>query len=210
MGELGEKIIFSGKAKFGTSPYTYNWYSDIDGYLGSGSKISTSKLSACVKNGEVVPHTITLEVTDNNGNTGSDMIDVIIQSENNPPDPPEITGPKKGKTGEELNYQITTSDPEEDAIHYYISINDGENTGFEGWLGPYQSGEAIDVSYTWQGEGTQWIFVKAKDERDAESWWSMHEVEMPKYKMLDLQLLLLKFLENHPHLFLLLRQIMRL
>lgn len=45
---------------------------------------------------------------------------------NTAPDIPEITGPPKGKTGNELEYKITTNDPDGDNVYY--CINWGENT----------------------------------------------------------------------------------
>jgi len=67
----GSIIDFTGNVtEYGYPPFGYQWFSDIDGYLGAGSSIST-QLSAGY-------HSITLEVTDNNGNTGWDTITVNV------------------------------------------------------------------------------------------------------------------------------------
>jgi hypothetical protein len=67
----GESIEFNGLAYFGVSPYSYSWNSNVDGDLGTGQYISTSNLSKG-------RHIITLQVTDNNGQTATDSIDIVI------------------------------------------------------------------------------------------------------------------------------------
>jgi len=121
-----------------------------------------------------------------------------------PPNPPFITGPTNGKTGEEYSYSISTTDPDDDNIFYYVEWDDGTNTG---WQGPYPSGTRITLNHTWTIQGTFTIKAKAKDENDSESDWATLEVSMPKNKPYT-DTPFLQFLENHPHLFPLLRQLM--
>ncbi len=74
----GEAIIFSGSAIGGVTPYTFDWYSDVDGYLGSGEIITINTLSSLVRDGTVIPHTITLTVTDLNGMSDHVNISVFV------------------------------------------------------------------------------------------------------------------------------------
>ncbi len=75
-------VSFSGQcAAFGTPPLSYTWHSDIDGYLGQGQTLSTSTLSVGQKEEVIIPHTITLTVTDSTGNSSSAYINVTV----NPP-----------------------------------------------------------------------------------------------------------------------------
>ena len=71
-------MTFFADTEYGASPYTFKWYSDEDGYLGEGQEFNTDELSVVIRNGSIVPHTITLMVSDSLGNTASDSIQVII------------------------------------------------------------------------------------------------------------------------------------
>jgi Family of unknown function (DUF6345)/Dockerin type I domain len=61
-----EVLFVYGSASGGTSPYIYDWYSDIDGYLGSGESLQVMNLSCFGKEGGFAGHTIILEITDEN------------------------------------------------------------------------------------------------------------------------------------------------
>ena len=88
-----------------------------------------------------------------------------------PPDAPEITGPHLISPDGEVEFTVVASDPEHDKIYYFIDWGDGENTG---WLGPYNSGETVDVSHSWEIEGHGLVTVIAKDTYDTESESSYH------------------------------------
>lgn len=62
----GDTVTFIGSVTSGTPPYIFDWYSDIDGYLGSGNTISTDDLSAICVDSLLSPQTITMIVTDVN------------------------------------------------------------------------------------------------------------------------------------------------
>jgi hypothetical protein len=91
----------------------------------------------------------------------------------NAPDIPVITGPSYGLVGENLEYNFSADDLEDDDIFYFVDWGDGTNTG---WLGPYESGEQITLDNGWSEGGTYVIQVKAKDIHGAESDWSHHDV----------------------------------
>jgi hypothetical protein len=60
-------------------------------------------------------------------------------------------------------------------------------------------------------KGNYEIKVKAKDSHDAESEWSDPlSISMPKNKAININSLFLRFLENYPNLFLILRHILKL
>jgi hypothetical protein len=62
-----------------------------------------------------------------------------------------------------------SSDPDGDNVFYYIEWGDGTNTS---WIGPYLSGEIVNISHSWMNEGMYSIKAKAKDIDDTESSWS--------------------------------------
>ena len=123
---------------------------------------------------------------------------------NQPPDTPTITGTINGKPETEYPYTISSTDPEGDDVYYYINWSDGTDTMY---IGPYSSGEEVIVNHIWAEKGTYVVKVKAWDYYQAESDWGTLEVSVPKNKAININSLFLRFLENHPHLFPLIRQI---
>jgi hypothetical protein len=126
-----------------------------------------------------------------------------------PNSPPEITitGPTNGKTGTPHDFTFTVSDQDEDDYYLWIDWCDGN---IENWIGPYEYGEEKIMSHTWTKQGDYIIKAKARDIYGAESDWATLEVSMPKAKTFDLQMLFHQFLENHPYMFPLLRQLLGL
>jgi hypothetical protein len=144
--------------------------------------------------------------TDPAGDVSYSLIDILqggIISE--PPAPPSINGAASGKAGDEYEYIFNTVEPNGYDVYYYIEWGNG-NT--EEWIGPYESGEEIKLSHSWNEQKDYTIRVKAKNKYGSESDWSTLEVSMPKNKAVNTPFL--NFLENHPHMFPLLRQLLRL
>ena len=131
------------------------------------------------------------------------------EEENEPPeDPSKPDGPAEGKTGTPQKYKTSTTDPDGDPVSYGWDWN-GDNYVDE-WTTYYPSGQEIESYHTWETKGTYQVKVKAKDTHDAESDWSDPlTVTMPKNKIL-INTPFIDFLENHPHLFPLLRQLLGL
>jgi outer membrane protein assembly factor BamB len=125
---------------------------------------------------------------------------------NNPPASPTITGPTSGKAGEYHRYTFQTTDPDGHEIYYYVDW--GDDTSTHVWVGPYNSGEALSLDHLYTFEGTYIIKAKAKDEYD-ESDWATLEVSMPKDKPY-VNTPFLRFLQNHPYLFPVLKYLLRL
>lgn len=99
--------------------------------------------------------------------------------ENQPPNPPEIQGPSKGKPGEVHQYVISSIDPEDNKIFYYINWSDGTNTTY---TGPHTSGQGITVNHTWVEKGNYIINVTAWDFYQAKSDYTTFEVRMSRMK----------------------------
>ena len=115
-------------------------------------------------------------------------------------------GINSGRIDEEYTYTASTIDPDEDELFYQFDWGNGE---FSEWIGPYNSDDIAEATYTWTEKGDYEIRVKAKDEFGFESQWSDQlPISMPKNRALILPFL--NFLEQHPHLFPLLRQLLRL
>jgi hypothetical protein len=76
----GEMVTLSGSVtEAGLAPFTYEWYSSYDGYLGQGAVLQAVLSPALGKN-MLANNTITLHVTDANGQQGSDTVDVLVRA----------------------------------------------------------------------------------------------------------------------------------
>jgi hypothetical protein len=76
----GEMVTFEGHVtQYGLEPFAYEWYSSHEGFLGSGDTIN-APLSGAVEKGELISHTISLQVTDANGQEGADSVMVFVRT----------------------------------------------------------------------------------------------------------------------------------
>lgn len=89
--------------------------------------------------------------------------------ENIPPDAPEITGPESGGVGSYYEYSFVSTDPDFDDVWYFIEWGDSE---FEEWVGPFSSGEMVEIGHIWSEKGEYKIRAKARDSLGFESRWS--------------------------------------
>lgn len=119
----------------------------------------------------------------------------------NSPEIPNISGPSSGKVEVEYVYNANTQDNDGDNVSYLFDWGDGTNSG---WTDFVSSGTSINASHIWTKRGNYKIKVKALDTYGRESDWGTLEVSMPKNKQYFIQPFL-RFIENHSHLFPLLR-----
>ena len=190
-GIIDEVVTFHGSATNGKTPYTYTWDLDNDGnyddYTGENPSKSWDTPGM---------YTISLKVTDDMSNSDTDETTVTITTPNPPNKPNTPQGKTSGKTGEEYNYQTSTTDPNGNQIFYKWDWGD-EITE---WDGPYDSGETITASHIWNEQGDYQIKVKAKNTYDKESEWSDPlSISMPKNKITNPIITLLeKFIQHFP------------
>jgi hypothetical protein len=74
----GELISFEGGVLGGTPPYTYEWTSSSDGYLGDTFNI-VSAIGSSIRSNTVFNPTVSFTVTDANGLTGTATISLAIK-----------------------------------------------------------------------------------------------------------------------------------
>jgi len=132
---------------------------------------------------------------------------LVLRGESSAPVKPDVPeGPTSGAINTEYTYITSTTDPDGDELYYLFDW--GDDTYSE-WVGPYESGETAEAIHTWTKKGDYDIRVKAKDERGVQSEWSDPlPISMPKNKSINTSFL--RFLEQHPHMFPLLRQLLGL
>ena len=118
---------------------------------------------------------VTLTITDNDGYQESISKYVEVINANILPSI-EIDGPNRGRPGVEYEYEIIITDLDGDDVYIWIDWGDG---AYEEWIGPYDSGDQVNISHAWADEGIFVIKAKVKDDC-SESDWSEFEIEIPR------------------------------
>ena len=138
---------------------------------------------------------------------GDPTLQIAPESEApNKPDTP--SGTVSGTTGEKYTYSTKTTDPDGDKVYYKWDW--GDDT-YSSWLGPFTSGQTSSADKKWNSDGTYKVKVAAKDIHGKVSDWSNElTVTMPRNRAVNINPLFLKFLENHPKIFPILRQLLGL
>ena len=185
-GLINFPMQFYGLAVGGFKPYSWFWD------FGDGNSSDEQNPSHIYT--EAGNYDVVLTVTDNSSNSSGDNTCAWIQAFNDPPVKPSIDGETSGKAGVSYPYTFETNDPEGLQVWYYIEWGDGSNTG---WIGPYDSDEAITESHSWSIQGNYIIKAKAKDIFDAESDWAEFPITMPRDKSTN-NMLLLSLFERFP------------
>ena len=105
---------------------------------------------------------------------------VAINTVNEPPEKPIITGPKEGVPNVKYNFTFLSFDPEGSNITYYV-------VWWETWLewdddkfGPYPSGTNITVKYAFIGRFSASIEAQSIDELGQKSDWAFWEIVIPR------------------------------
>lgn len=112
--------------------------------------------------------------------SGSDSIKIKGFTGRNPPGcsenktnapPYQLTrpiGPSEGRVNTIYKFSCKAEDLEKEDIYYMFAWGDGTNSG---WLGPYKSGETVEVFHSWKKEGAYEIKVFVKDSKGNQGEW---------------------------------------
>lgn len=103
------------------------------------------------------------------GNPDLTMAPVYISEPPKIPDAPSPSWLEEGVPLETYPFTASTTDPEGDKLFYMWDWGDGNITD---WIGPYDSGETVSASHTWDEIGNYEIKIRAKDEYNTKSDWS--------------------------------------
>jgi len=125
----------------------------------------------------------------------------------NKPEKPD--GETQGSKDTTYSYTAMTTDPNGHNLKYKFDWGDETESN---WLGPYDSGDTVTASHTWEDKGSYNIKVKAKDSRGGISDWSEPlTVAMPKTRNKEVNLPIRKFFgrSDMPLIFLIQRFISR-
>jgi outer membrane protein assembly factor BamB len=89
---------------------------------------------------------------------------------------PEIFGPKIVLPDIEYKYKFKSTSPLGRDIYYYVDWGD---YNYSGWIGPFESGELVEQTHTWDEIGRYTIRVKPKD---TDNLWGQWGVLNPRSK----------------------------
>lgn len=96
----------------------------------------------------------------------SDWTGYTFMMANRPPDKPAFDGEThQGYRNVEYTFTATGTDPDGHQLFYKFHWGNGESTT---WLGPYDSGETVQRSYTYEEPGEFWPAVIVKDDHDCD------------------------------------------
>jgi hypothetical protein len=106
------------------------------------------------------------------------------QTSGEPPEPPTVNGPTEGIMGVSVNFTVTTTDPEGDEVFYFVNWDDGTTSD---WIGPYNSGETVDIGHTYNDADIYEIRVRSRDVHYGQSAWSdPHTINIIQGPILDI------------------------
>jgi len=137
---------------------------------------------------------------------GAGTLEVDFKPDPEAPEKPTISGPSSIKPDKEYTFEFSAVDPQGDDVYIYVQWT--IDTPGSGWLGPYKSGEVVQVSHTWTEEKNFVLMARARDPDKNTSIWSSFDVIMPRVK--ERTMSSLDFLPYHPHLLALLQKIIRM
>jgi hypothetical protein len=124
---------------------------------------------------------------------------------NDPPGAPSIDGPATGDAGTVLTYTFNAVDPDDDDVRFYINWGDGnsDTTDFTA------SGNDRTASHTWASPADYTITAYAEDSSGNSGSSTTFTVTIPRNKAVNTHPFI-QFLQNHPNMFPLLRQLLGL
>ena len=108
-------------------------------------------------------YTVTLRVTDDEGSTATDTATVYITTSNNPPTQPTLDGPTFGHKQTPLDYDVVSTDLDNDTIRYIFDWGDDTNTTTE----YFTNGTTATQNHSWPTYGNYLITVYAEDINNA-------------------------------------------
>jgi hypothetical protein len=163
-----EDVIYFNDTSTDPDGFIVSWLWDFDDGDTNDSQNTTHQYN------DAGIYKVTLNVTDDGGATDEISKEINVTETNDPPFAPVIDGDTEGEVNEELSFTISTIDPEEDEVKYYIDWGDGS---YEDWFGPYASGDQVTKKHSWEEAGIYNVTGKAKDIHDNESdWGNKHTV----------------------------------
>lgn len=212
-GTQGSPVVLQASNNGRGTPISYQWSIDKD-----DDGVFTDKDS--YPTGETISETwdrsgvfwVQLETTYQDGHTEVTNTVVEIRTEELPEQPTKPTGASNIKAGIPYTYSTTTTDPNNYDIYYLFEWGDESYSV----AGPASSGKTVSSTHIWSKKGSYEVKVMAIDEMAYWTEWSepltVSATKVKSQEIFNQPLIqyLSKFLENHPNLFPVLRQLLEL
>jgi len=163
----GGAWYLSDEMSFWEFDYDTIWFCQvtIDGHYGPSDTLEHINLEYCLRGTKLLIATLATLTDSNMGSF---------------PNKPIISGTEEGNVGEEFSFTTSSIDPYSNELSYLWDWDDGTESE---WIGPFNSGEIVSASYSWDEEGIYQVKVKVIDQYGAESEWSDPlVVSIPKNK----------------------------
>jgi hypothetical protein len=199
-GYPNENLIFQA---IGDKQYNYEWKFDMDG----DGEYDEYIIGDTVNEKWSTPGVYKVELK---ASLGEEEIisNTIVDIENEPPNKPDLPqGPTEITRKTICSYQTSSIDPNGDQLYYFFDWGDDSIS----YSGPHKSGETGNALHEWTEQGTYKLKVGVFDSDAKWSGWSdilTITVSGKKTKDYTIYLdFLYNFLEQHPNLFPILRQI---
>ncbi|KYK24034.1 hypothetical protein AYK24_06885 [Thermoplasmatales archaeon SG8-52-4] len=175
----------------------YEWDWDNDGVFDESNTIPTTTHTFL----EAGYYQIILRVQNNNFEYDTKTATIHV---NTPPEALTITGITSGKPNITYDFTFNAIDPDGDNVRYIIDWGDNniDTTGFN------PSGADVIVSHSWSETGSYEGSVYAEDEYEAKGNETIFTITIKKSK--SIQNPILNWLQSHPNLFPIIKQILNL
>ena len=134
---------------------TYHW--DF------GDRSSVDNVTAYHRYNESGIYQITLTITDEHGNTDTNVTDVHIISLNHPPQNLSINGSSRNHQSDHVSFQLKAIDNDNDSIRFIIDWNDSTSTTSE----YIAQGKTLNITHSWFEPGIYCISIIAEDEKNS-------------------------------------------
>ncbi len=163
-GEVGMPITFDGQGSHDndegqSSIVTYEWkFSPQD----SWQTLSATPSFTYMQAGNF---TVSLRVTDDEGQTATDTTYAVIASSTDFPSPPAFSGPSTGRIHTSYNFTVESVDSENALLRYSIDWGDGTIDN----VGNQSSGVVVVLSHSWVTAHPFDITVTVSNGREAAS-----------------------------------------
>jgi hypothetical protein len=176
-GNAGVEIVFDASNSIDHEGEISSYYWDF----GDGSDSTDCISPHTYEESGIYP--IILRVVDNEGNIAEDNTWAFVDHTNTPPNTPSLKGSTEIKNGTSYEYTFDATDPDGDDVYFYLNWGDTFWAGWwEGWIGPYTSGEKVILENTWDEPGNYTVRVRAKDKYGAKSDWAVLKLTTARNK----------------------------
>jgi PKD repeat protein len=121
-------------------------------------------------------YNVSLRVFDDEGSSDINTTKVIIVQPNRPPSEPAVTGPENGTENTTYEFEVVSTDDDNDSIQYTFDWGDG-TSGTSEFL---PSGTTFKATHKWAEPGTYSVTVTADDNKTIATEEFTIEIEEPE------------------------------